>query len=45
MKKVEEIYLKNKKEWRDWLELRHLEKDATWLIFCKKNTIMLGAVG
>lgn len=38
MKKVEEIYLKNKKEWRNWLELHHLEKDAIWLIFYKKNS-------
>lgn len=38
MKDAEEISLKNKKQWREWLELNHLKKDAVWLIFYKKDS-------
>ena len=38
MKEADEIYLKNKKEWRDWLELNHDNKDSVWLIFYKKSS-------
>ncbi|WP_276389238.1 YdeI/OmpD-associated family protein [Eudoraea chungangensis] len=38
MKEAEEICPKNKKAWRDWLELNHIEKDAVWLIFYKKKS-------
>lgn len=38
MKNAEEINIKNRKEWRKWLELNHLEKDSVWLIFYKKNS-------
>ena len=35
MKDIEEYYPKNKKDWRNWLELNHKEKDAVWVIFYK----------
>lgn len=38
MKDSEEISPKNKTEWREWLELNHLEKDAVWLVFYKKDS-------
>lgn len=38
MKHTEEICVKNKNDWREWLELNHLEKDAIWLIFHKKKS-------
>lgn len=38
MKEAEEICPKNKKEWREWLELNHKEKNAVWLIFYKKSS-------
>jgi len=38
MKDAEEINIKNKKGWREWLQLNHLEKDAVWLIFYKKSS-------
>lgn len=38
MKDAEEISVKDKKEWREWLELNHLKKDAVWLIFHKKGS-------
>ncbi len=38
MKNAEEINLKNRKEWREWLELNHLQKDSVWLIFYKKSS-------
>jgi len=38
MKEAEEICPKNKNEWRKWLELNHIKKDAVWLIFYKKTS-------
>ena len=38
MKDVEDYYPKDKKEWRNWLELNHIQKDAVWLIFYKKKS-------
>ncbi len=38
MKNAEEINLKNRKEWREWLKLNHLQKDSVWLIFYKKGS-------
>ncbi|MDB4534311.1 YdeI/OmpD-associated family protein [Vicingaceae bacterium] len=35
MKDVEEYCPKDKKDWRKWLVLNHLKKDAVWLIFYK----------
>lgn len=39
MKEAEEICPKNKQEWRKWLEVNHLEKDAVWLIFYRKTSV------
>ena len=38
MKDVEEYCPVDKKDWREWLELNHTEKDAVWLIFYKKKS-------
>ncbi|MDW5290290.1 YdeI/OmpD-associated family protein [Formosa sp. PL04] len=38
MKEVEEYCPSNKQDWRKWLELNHIEKDAVWLIFYKKKS-------
>lgn len=38
MKDAEEYCPKDKNEWRKWLELNHLKKDAVWLIFYKKKS-------
>lgn len=38
MKEAEEICPKNSKEWREWLERNHEDKDAVWLVFYKKNS-------
>jgi uncharacterized protein YdeI (YjbR/CyaY-like superfamily) len=35
MKDVEEYYPKDKQDWRKWLEVNHIKKDAVWLIFYK----------
>lgn len=35
MKEVEEYCPASKKEWRAWLELNHIKKEAVWLIFYK----------
>ena len=38
MKDVEDYCPHDKKDWRKWLELNHINKDAVWLIFYKKNS-------
>lgn len=38
MNNVEEFCPVNQKNWREWLELNHLKKDAIWLIFYKKKS-------
>lgn len=38
MKDVEEFHPKNQKEWRKWLEENHVEQDAIWVIFYRKNS-------
>lgn len=38
MKDAEEICPKDQQEWRQWLELNHLKKDAVWLIFYRKTS-------
>lgn len=38
MKEAKEICPKNRKAWREWLQLNHIEKDAVWLIFYKKKS-------
>lgn len=35
---VETLYLKNKNEWRAWLEKYHKSKDSVWLVKYKKHT-------
>ena len=38
MEDVEEYCPNNKQDWRNWLELNHLNKEAVWLIFYKKKS-------
>jgi uncharacterized protein YdeI (YjbR/CyaY-like superfamily) len=38
MKDMEEFCPKDKKDWRQWLELNHNKKEAVWLIFYKKKS-------
>ncbi len=38
MKDAEEFCPANKAEWRKWLELYHIEKEAVWLVFYKKKS-------
>ncbi|WP_321515859.1 YdeI/OmpD-associated family protein [Marinifilum fragile] len=38
MKEAKEICPKNRKEWREWLQKNHKDKDAVWLVFYKKNS-------
>lgn len=38
MKYTEELYLKNKEDWRKWLEINHIKKNAVWLIFYKQHS-------
>lgn len=33
MEVTEELYLKNIKEWRNWLAVNHLKKKEAWLVF------------
>jgi len=35
MKDVEDYCPSDKKDWRKWLELNHIKKDAVWVIFYK----------
>jgi uncharacterized protein YdeI (YjbR/CyaY-like superfamily) len=38
MKDVEEFCPKNKKDWRKWLKLNHIKKNAVWLVYYKKQS-------
>ena len=38
MKDVEDYCPANKQDWRKWLALNHIKKDAVWLIFYKKKS-------
>jgi len=38
MKDAEDYCPYDKKDWRKWLELNHIKKDAVWLIFYKKKS-------
>lgn len=38
MKEAEEFCPKDQKEWRRWLELNHIEKDAVWMIRYRKTS-------
>ena len=31
-------FVPQQKEWREWIELNHREKEAIWLIFYRKNS-------
>lgn len=35
---VETLYVKNRQEWREWLQNHHDKKQSIWLIFYKKKT-------
>lgn len=36
--KEELLYLKNRKEWRDWLLKNHVEAPSVWVVYYKKNS-------
>lgn len=36
--KPEQIYVTNRKEWREWLKKNHNKLDEVWLIYFKKHT-------
>ena len=38
MKDVEEYCPHDKKDWRKWLKMNHISKEAIWLIFYKKKS-------
>ena len=38
MKNVQEYCPSDKKEWREWLELKHKVEESVWLIFYKKKS-------
>lgn len=38
MEVTESLYVKNRKEWRAWLENNHQSKKEIWLIYYKKHT-------
>ena len=38
MEITEKLYLKNRDEWREWLQEHHQTKKEIWLIFFKKHT-------
>lgn len=38
MKNADEYCPNDQDDWRKWLELNHIRKDAVWLIFYKKNS-------
>ncbi len=38
LKKLEELYLVSREEWRNWLEKNHHIKNGIWLIYYKQHT-------
>lgn len=38
VKPMKTLYLKNRKQWREWLEKNHSKQDEIWLIYYKKHT-------
>jgi len=36
--KSDQLYVKNRKEWREWLKKNHKTNDVIWLIYFKKHT-------
>ena len=35
---MEQVYVKTRKEWRDWLSRHHDKSNGIWLVFYKKHT-------
>lgn len=35
---MKQVYIKNRKEWRDWLNQYHDKSSGIWLVFYKKHT-------
>lgn len=35
---MEQLYIKTRKEWRNWLRRNHNKNDGVWLVFYKKQT-------
>jgi len=38
MEITETLYVKNREEWKKWLETNHLKKKEIWLVYYKKHT-------
>lgn len=38
MKEAEEFCPRNQREWREWLEVNHRDKEAVWLVFFKTSS-------
>lgn len=38
MDKINQIYSKNREEWRNWLEKHYRSEDSVWLVYYKKHT-------
>lgn len=38
MKKIEELYVTDRKQWRDWLEKNHATAKGVWLVYYKVHT-------
>ena len=38
MEITEQVYVKNRAEWRNWLQENHNSKNEIWFIFFKKHT-------
>ena len=35
---MKQVYVKNRKEWRNWLSQHHDKSNGIWLVFYKKHT-------
>jgi len=35
---MKQVYVKTRKEWRDWLNQNHDKNSGIWLVFYKKHT-------
>ena len=35
---MKQVYVRNRKEWRDWLKQNHDKSTGIWLVFYKKHT-------
>lgn len=36
--KEEKLYLKNRKEWRNWLQKNHMKAQSVWVVYYKKKS-------